>query len=54
MRSSIAQCCRIGALALVAVTVVGLAHRWPELRLPIVSWLLGVALLWRPTREKDT
>lgn len=54
MRSGISECCHVGILVLVAVIIVALAYRWPELRLPIVSWLVSVTLLWRPSREKDT
>ena len=49
----IARCLRDSVLVLTAISVVALAYRLPEAGLLIVTWLLGVAILWRRSPGTD-
>ena len=40
-------------LAITAITIVTSALYLPEARLPVVIWLLSVALMWRPSPGRD-
>ena len=50
---AIARCLKVSVLGLTAVSVVALAYRLPEAGVLVVTWLLGVAVLWRRSPRTD-
>lgn len=53
MRTTIARCVSKGVLAAAAIAVVASTAYLPETRLPVVVWLLSVALVWRPSAGRE-
>jgi hypothetical protein len=51
--ASIARCLRASVLGLTAISVVALTYLLPEAGLLVVTWLLGVAVLWRRSPGTD-
>jgi hypothetical protein len=42
-----------GVLATAAISIVASTVYLPEARIPVVIWLLGIALIWRPSPGSD-
>ena len=53
MRSSITRCVSKSVLAAAVIAVVASTAYLPETRLPVVIWLLSVALVWRPSAGRE-